>query len=141
MKFSLQGVEKLKSPVIVDGRSYTIKRRSRLIDNEYVATFSSPNGLAIEMSFSYWDDPSRSGVSLRVDGQEIADARGYINTFSYETEEIVNPKLRALVEQAITDLEAEEVRLDPTGRHAQFRDRQAQRAAQLLTQEEILKKL
>jgi hypothetical protein len=141
MKFSLKGVGKLKSPVVVDGRTYTIKKRSRMIDNEYVASFVSPNGLLIEMNFGYWDEMSDGGISLRVDGQEIADARGYTNTFSYDTEEIVNVKLRELVEQAITDLETEEVRLDPTGRYAQFRDRQTQREASLARQEEILRKL
>jgi hypothetical protein len=139
MKFSLQGVDKLKSPVVVDGRTYMIKKRR--LNDEYIIAFSSPNGLSIEINFSYWDDFSTGGISLRVDGQEIADSRGYIRTYSYDTEEIVNPKLRELVEQAIVDLEAEEVRLDPAGRHAHTRDLVAQKAAQLAHQEEILKKL
>ena len=141
MKFSLQGVAKLKSPVVVEGRTYTIKKRSRLIDNEYIASFVSPNDLLIEMNFSYYDEMSGGGITLRVDNQEISDARGYTNTFSYDTEEIVNPKLRGLVEQAIIDLEAEEVRLDPTGRHAQARGRQIGKEVRLASQEEILKKL
>jgi len=142
MKFSLQGVYKLKGPVEVEGRIYEIKKpRNWLVDNGYLATFVSPNGLSVEMHFKYMSDLRRGGVILCVNGQEIADARGDTNTFCLETEEIVNPKLRELVEQAITDLEFAELQSDPTGRHARALELQAQGEAKRVSQEEILKKL
>ena len=53
---------------------------------------------------------------ISVDGVPISD-----HCLSTDTTGLEPPSLRAIIEQAIVDIEGEEKRIDPTGRHAKAR--------------------
>jgi hypothetical protein len=111
MKFSLRGVRNLHSPVVVAGRTYIIKKSHTY--ERATATFTSPRGARIDLEFAAYEDGT-SWIWPNVDGAKI---RHPDHVAFGDTADLPEP-LRPLVEQAIRDLEAEELRTDPTKRHA-----------------------
>jgi hypothetical protein len=74
--------------------------------------FRSPRGAEVEIGFyNYEDSASRNQAYVVVNGVLITPVR------MSDTAELTDATLRGLVETAITDAMAAEVRLDPTGRH------------------------
>jgi len=130
MKFTLADVHKLQFPLTLNGTTYTKRqgRFSRLVGGLYTIVFSSPHGLNIEMSVQEHDDWGRATIWLDVEGQPIHAEFG-TSFFRSSTASIPDARLAALVEAAISDLEAEERRLDPTGRHAASKTHLEQLAA------------
>jgi hypothetical protein len=147
MEFNLRNCERLPSPLIVDGRSYTIighyalsghepKRIVRVLDRMFLEApgksaaviFDSPRGKKVEILFyTSGQNESYAHLQVYVDGIEVTPER--IN----DTLQITDPGLRGLVEKALRDVMAAEVRLDPSGWHADRRrlvERQAQAAAE-----------
>jgi hypothetical protein len=116
MKFSLIGVNKLHSPVVVAGRTYIIKGPGALKAHSTI-TFLSPKGAKVELEFQA-DKTWGSNIWPWIDGVRIPHPTSL--AFMGDTDGMPEP-LKRLVDQAIFDLESEEVRLDPTGRHAKSR--------------------
>ena len=134
MKFSLRGVKKLKSPVVVGGRTYIIKN-SHTYEHS-TATFTSPRGARIDLEFAAYEDGT-SWIWPNVDGAKIRHPQDYA---FFDTAALPEP-LRPLIEQAIRDLEAEELRLDPTQRHAKDRARAAAAKAEAAKVDAAIKRL
>ena len=102
MKVDLSGVLALKFPVRVNGHQYN---RPTMMFGAFTPkiTFRSPNNTLIYLLAA--DDQV---VDFGVDGVYIGGCQ--------DTDEIDDPKLRALIKQALIDLKSEEQRLDPTHR-------------------------
>ena len=102
MKVDLSGVLALKFPVRVEGRQYN---RPTMILGAFTPkiTFRSPSNTLIALLVA--DDHV---VDFLVDGIYVGGCS--------DTDQIDDPKLRALIKQALSDLKGEEQRLDPTHR-------------------------
>lgn len=144
MEFSLRGVPDLPKKVTVEGRSYRLGRSCGGLGGEEVIPtikFTSPGGLAIEILYHpvAWTEMFSDAMVL-VEGKEVPLSDGVFSWFS-DTIQLPNARLRALVEQAFSDLEAEELRLDPKSRHAHERQNEERRLAADHEQEELFKRL
>jgi hypothetical protein len=135
MKFSLVGVNKLHSPVVVDGRTYIIKGAGALKAHSTI-TFLSPNGAKIELEFQA--DEWGNNIWPWINGVRIPHPTSL--AFMGDTDGMPEP-LKKLVDQAIFDLQIEELRLDPTGRHAKSRKASATNQAKADKAAAALKRL
>ena len=133
MKFSLVGVSKLKSPVVVVGRVYVLRHRP--LTSETVASFTSPKGAKIDLTFAAY--PDGSWIWPSVDGVLIKHPTDY----AFGNTSDLPAALRPLIEQAIVDLEFEERRLDPTKRHVQAKSAAEARKAEADRVAKALKRL
>ena len=135
MKFSLLGVNKLRSPVVVSGRTYIIKAELFLTPH-FLVSFISPSGVKIDLEM-YADPYGSSWVWPTVDGARIRHPAD--NAFE-DTTDLPKP-LRPLVEQAVADLISEERAQDPTGRHAELAARVNAAKVEAIKAAEALKRL
>ena len=155
MKFDLYCCNRLPSPLTFEGRTYTIvaknavnrKAKSRLvrvvqpllIDADRASgaiVFRSPRGAEVEIGFYTWDDPmSRNQAYVAVNGVLITPVR------MTDTAELADSTLRGLVETAIMDVMAAEIKLDPTGRHGSKARRIGEDAKSVAERERVLREL
>ncbi len=95
--FDTNGWEKLPATVTVEGRTYALKHsRGFFAPDESSAAFQSPNGLTVQIG---WFDSGdyRGSIGIWADGIMVASNITAI-------EQIQNPRLAVLIDQAVKDL-------------------------------------
>lgn len=112
----IAGIDKLKFPIVINGTRYEHKKG---MSSQH--TFSFKAGAATISLI--WQTYTQPAFWVTVDSVGINYDKG-MNLGFYSVEAIGDPKVRALITKAFADLEGEERRVDPTGRHAKDKARQ-----------------
>jgi len=146
MKFTLTNVHRLEFPLTLDNITYSRSRFPRLLiflRGFYEIRFRVGSH-TVKMTVREENQYNRPGIAVVFDDILVSRRSGFA-TWWVDTAYLPNAKLIEIVEKAIGDLEAEELRADPTGRHAHaaeyaayLADRKAESLARTARLDEVL---